>query len=121
MSYKYFAATESEALIHGAIEEMDNPALSACTSSPDYLRCLAEPARAALARVTALSGDAEKTDHLAVTCLTFASTVGNFLLHCRTTGNSSPDIELGESKYHYRSSLIFEKGGQCGMWNFFKS
>lgn len=96
--------TECEEIIKHSIDEIDNPALSASTSAPDYFRDLIGPT---LTCVTNLEdsfvkysevGD-EKIDDLAGNSIRLASSIGNYVVQGKTTSNSSRDIEFGESRF----------------------
>lgn len=95
--------TECEEIIKHSIDEVDNPALSASTSAPDYFRDLIGPT---ITCVTKLEnsfneysevGD-EKIESLAGNSIRLASSIGNYVVQGKTTSNSSRDIEFGESK-----------------------
>lgn len=105
---------ECEREVQHAIHEVDNPALSAVSCSPDYLRSLTAPCLEALASASA-PGHAHPAD-LAVASSRIAHRLSTFLLQGRATSNTSPDVNFGERKYpvwyscpHTKHSL-FHKG-----------
>lgn len=93
------------------MDEIDNPALSASTSAPDYFRHLIEPAVNCVLKLErsyidfSEIGD-EKIEILAGSSIRLASSIGNYVLQGKTTSNSSRDIEFGESKNSFFNGLL---------------
>lgn len=84
------------------MDEVDNPALSASTSLPDYFTKLVEPTLGDVAKVeNAFSefsaGGVENIDKLAASCIKAAYSLSRYVLQGKVTSNSSSDIEFGDS------------------------
>ncbi|KAJ8981652.1 hypothetical protein NQ317_000880 [Molorchus minor] len=84
----------SEDILKHAIDEVDNPALTALTCSPDYLRSLTDGCRESLQDTTKISG----TDFALIitTANKIAHRHATYILQGRATCNTSPDITFGE-------------------------
>lgn len=84
----------SEKLLQHAIHEVDNPAITALTCSPDYLRSLKKGCQEALEESTSLV----YTDY--ATVITTSNRIAHknaiYILQGRATCNTSPDISFGE-------------------------
>lgn len=87
----------SEGILQHAIEEVDNPALTALTCTPDYLRSLTKGCKESLEE----SNNISSTDY--ATIVTVANRLAHrhatYILQGRATCNTSPDITFGESKF----------------------
>ncbi|XP_060528156.1 huntingtin-interacting protein 1 isoform X2 [Cylas formicarius] len=83
-----------EKILRHAIHEVDNPALTALTCSPDYLRSLTAGCRETLEE----SLNVSFTDHAAI--ITTSNKIAHrhaiYILQGRATCNTSPDISFGE-------------------------
>lgn len=105
MFYFYFAEAclvECEQIVKYNLDEVDNPALSASTSSPHYFTTLIDPAKESVLDLQNSytefdKGGREKVELLIVKCIRFATCIGSYVVHGKTTSNSSRDIEFGES------------------------
>lgn len=92
--------SQAEEIVQRAVHEVDNPAISAVTCTPDYFRGLIEPVQNSLNNLgssfQSYHSDPASIDGLVenVTCV--AHLVSNYLLQGKTTSNTSPDIEFGE-------------------------
>lgn len=95
---------ECEREVQHAIHEVDNPALSAVSCSPDYLRSLTTPCLEALASASA-PGHAHPADLVVVSCR-IAHRLSTFLLQGRATSNTSPDVNFGERKYRLSALYV---------------
>ncbi|KAG5887497.1 hypothetical protein JTB14_023682 [Gonioctena quinquepunctata] len=84
----------SEEILKHAIHEVDNPALTALTCSPDYLRSLTASCRESLENSMNI-GD---TDYMLIitTANTISHRISTYILQGRATCNTSPDIMFGE-------------------------
>lgn len=88
---------EAESTMKKAIEEVENPALSAVTCSPDYFRSLTESSVNALNGVTVVSQT--QPSEFAVAATRLAHVLSVYLVQGRATSNTSPDIMFGERMY----------------------
>lgn len=86
---------ESENIIKNAVHEVDNPALSAVTCSPDYLKSLTQGCLECLQTAFGLSQNSPAD--LIVAASRIAAKLSMFIVQGRATSNKSPDILLGES------------------------
>ncbi|XP_030761875.1 huntingtin-interacting protein 1-like isoform X2 [Sitophilus oryzae] len=84
----------NEETLSNAIHEVDNPAITALTCSPDYLRSLTKGCQDVLQESLTLIF----TDYESVITLTnkIAHRHSVYILNGRATGNTSPDIAFGE-------------------------
>ncbi|XP_034241716.1 huntingtin-interacting protein 1 isoform X2 [Thrips palmi] len=95
---------EAEAIVERSIHEVDNPAISAVTCTPDYLGTLAVPLRDSVVELPALVPDSAKAsssyssvfEKLVCHIIRVAHLSADYVLHAKATSNTSPDIELGE-------------------------
>lgn len=87
----------SEEILKHAIHEIDNPALTALTCSPDYLRSLTKNCLEPLEYSMELS----PTDYtsIIITANKIAHRLSLYILQGRATCNTSPDITFGESNF----------------------
>ncbi|KAH1003226.1 hypothetical protein HUJ05_011159 [Dendroctonus ponderosae] len=88
------AISTGEALLRHAIHEVDNPAITALTCSPDYLRSLTPGCRQALSGSSRL--DLQEHASVATSAICIAHRLAVFILQGRATCNTSPDIAFGE-------------------------
>lgn len=87
----------SAQILKTAIHEIDNPALTALTCTPDYLRSLAKSCLDSFNfDEIVLYTDNSK---IIITASDIAHKLAVFILQGRATGNKSPDINFGESEY----------------------
>lgn len=104
--------TACEEILQHSVDEVDNPALSASTSSPDYFRTLVEPTLTIIALLEnsfleySEKGE-KKTEVLVMNSIRAASTISEYVVNGKTTSNSSRDIEFGESKSKLRVLFFF--------------
>lgn len=96
---------ENDNIIKNAVHEVDNPALSAVTCSPDYLKNLMEGCLECLQAAFCLSQN--NPADLVVGANRIAAKLSMFIVQGRATSNKSPDILLGESML--RSINVFNK------------
>lgn len=95
---------ESEGIVERSMHEVDNPAISAVTCTPDYLSTLAVPLRDSVAEIPAVVPDSFSADgssfsvfeKLVCHIVRMAHLSADYVLHAKATSNTSPDIELGE-------------------------
>lgn len=87
----------SQEILTHAIDEVDNPALTALTCTPDYLKSLKNDCVSALQTTVQLSF--EDYSSVIVAANVIAHRLANFIVQGRATCNTSPDINFGESKY----------------------
>ncbi|XP_072396546.1 huntingtin-interacting protein 1 isoform X3 [Diabrotica undecimpunctata] len=84
----------SEDILRHAIDEIDNPALTALTCSSDYLRSLTEGCKSSLEESTNITNN----DYVSI--VTVANRIAHrhatYILQGRATCNTSPDISFGE-------------------------
>lgn len=85
---------EAEKTMKRAIDEIDNPALSGVTCSPDYFCSLTEPALKALNHISMCSQDDPSA--LSVASIKLAHILSMYIIHGCATSNTSPDIIFGE-------------------------
>lgn len=85
----------SEEILKNAIHEVDNPALTALTCSPDYLRSLTTGCLESLEGSLNLGAEHEVT---ITTASNIAHRLAIFILQGKATCNTSPDITFGDSK-----------------------
>lgn len=96
---------EAESIVERSIHEVDNPAISAITCTPDYLSSLAGPLRESVAQLPDLcpgSSEAARSDwfsfeKLICHVIRTSHLSAAYVLHAKATSNTSPDIELGEN------------------------
>lgn len=86
--------TNSEEILKQSIDEVDNPALTALTCSPDYLNSLSKEALEALQK--SLNIPEENYAEIIITANKITHVVALFILQGRATCNTSPDITFGE-------------------------
>lgn len=105
----------SENILKHAIHEVDNPALTALSCSPDYLTTLIKWCIEGLTYDNNLLQD---DSCMVVLASETAHRVSVFMLEGRATANKSPDINFGESntrvalfQAHYPLSPYFRNGG----------
>ncbi|KAL0272699.1 UNVERIFIED_CONTAM: hypothetical protein PYX00_005571 [Menopon gallinae] len=92
---------ECEQILKYNLDEVDNPALSASTSSPHYFTTLIDPTKESVLNlensyVEFDKGGRVKVEPLIVKSIRFATCIGNYVVQGKTTSNSSRDIEFGE-------------------------
>nr|XP_023026940.1 tropomyosin-1-like [Leptinotarsa decemlineata] len=87
----------SEEIMKNAIHEVDNPALTALTCSPDYLRSLTAACQE-LMEATLNIGDTDYASSISI-ANQLSHKLATYILQGRATCNTSPDIMFGESKY----------------------
>lgn len=95
------AIESSKDIIKHAIHEVDNPAITALTCSPDYLHSLGRECSEILIgclKETNDSGD------IIILCNLLAHKHSHYIIQGRATSNTSPDITFAESKLN-RNSL----------------
>ncbi|XP_050515261.1 huntingtin-interacting protein 1 isoform X3 [Diabrotica virgifera virgifera] len=84
----------SEDILRHAIDEIDNPALTALTCSSDYLRSLTDGCKSSLEESTKITSN----DYVSI--VTVANRIAHrhatYILQGRATCNTSPDISFGE-------------------------
>ncbi|CAH1968140.1 unnamed protein product [Acanthoscelides obtectus] len=86
------SVSNSENILKHAIDELDNPALTALTCSPDYLRSLTNGCLECLER----SLSAKEPSKIITTASSIAHRHAIYILQGRATCNASPDITFGE-------------------------
>ncbi|CAG9862977.1 unnamed protein product [Phyllotreta striolata] len=84
----------SENILKHAIEEVDNPALTALTCSPDYLRSLTNGCKESLHESTNVSST--NYSDIVTVANRLAHRHATYILQGRATCNTSPDISFGE-------------------------
>ncbi|XP_019870128.1 huntingtin-interacting protein 1 isoform X2 [Aethina tumida] len=84
----------SQEILTHAIDEVDNPALTALTCTPDYLKSLKNDCVGALQTTVQLSF--EDYSSVIVAANVIAHRLANFIVQGRATCNTSPDINFGE-------------------------
>nr|CAH7749305.1 unnamed protein product [Callosobruchus chinensis] len=84
--------SNSEDILKHAIDELDNPALTALTCSPDYLRSLTKGCMDCLEESLAVKEPARVVN----TACRIAHRHAIYILQGRATCNASPDITFGE-------------------------
>lgn len=87
----------SAQILKAAIHEIDNPALTALTCSPDYLRSLAKSCLDSFNFDEAVL--LSENSKIIITASDIAHKLAVFILQGRATGNRSPDINFGESRF----------------------
>lgn len=88
---------ETKTVISNAIHEVDNPALSAVSCTPDYFRSLSDGCLETLDEVNRISYT--QPSEVIILAIRLSHRHATFLLQGRAASNSSPDISFGESKY----------------------
>jgi huntingtin interacting protein 1 len=86
----------SEKILRNALDEVDNPALTALSCSPDYLRGLTKGCLMSLEYENNLVKCNDS--YVVVTANEMTHRIAVFVLLGTATGNKSPDINFGESK-----------------------
>lgn len=104
------AIENSKNIIKHAIHEVDNPALTALTCSPDYLHSLGRECSSVLAEC--LTGSTSDYSFVIVICNLLAHRHSIYIIQGRATGNTSPDITFAESKQLFPAFFIIS------IWNF---
>ncbi|XP_074036386.1 huntingtin interacting protein 1 isoform X2 [Leptinotarsa decemlineata] len=84
----------SEEIMKKAIHEVDNPALTALTCSPDYLRSLTASCQE-LMEATLNIGDTDYASSISI-ANQLSHKLSTYILQGRATCNTSPDIMFGE-------------------------
>ncbi|XP_023722261.1 huntingtin-interacting protein 1 isoform X1 [Cryptotermes secundus] len=92
--------SQAEGVVQKSIHEVDNPAISAVTCTPDYFRGLIEPVQNSLndlgSSYKSFYSNSAAIDNLVQNVICVAQLVANYILQGKTTSNTSPDIEFGE-------------------------
>jgi len=92
--------SQAEEIIQKSIHEVDNPAISAVTCTPDYFRGLIDPVQNSLndlrSSFQAYCSNAAAIDNLVQNVIRVFQLLANYILRGKTTSNTSPDIEFGE-------------------------
>ncbi|GJQ85262.1 putative actin binding protein [Trypoxylus dichotomus] len=88
------SVSESKDIINNAIHEVENPALSAVTCSPDYFKSLSYGCLESLQEINGVSYT--QPSEIIRTSIRLSHRSATFLLQGRATSNSSPDITFGE-------------------------
>ncbi|XP_069686255.1 huntingtin-interacting protein 1-like isoform X1 [Periplaneta americana] len=92
--------SQAEEIVQKSIHEVDNPAISAVTCTPDYFRTLIEPVQTSLSGLgnsfQSFRSDSTGINKLVQDLINMAQLLSNYLLRGKTTSNTSPDIEFGE-------------------------
>lgn len=92
--------SQAEDIIQKSVHEVDNPAISAVTCTPDYFRGLIDPVQNSLNDLRnsfqAYCSNAATIDNLVQNVICVAELLANYILRGKTTSNTSPDIEFGE-------------------------
>lgn len=90
-----------------SLHAIDNPAMSDLTCTPQYLERLEEPTSKSLdALDVAYTGfvcDTTKGKALITSAIQVAYTLGLYIIHAKSTSNTSIDIALGDSKLRIKS------------------
>ncbi|XP_015598215.1 huntingtin-interacting protein 1 isoform X2 [Cephus cinctus] len=92
--------SEAESILQNAIHAIDNPAISAVTCTPDYLRSQVEPTVQALEFLDTTYAnyvtDTTQRGPLIRSIIHAAYILGVYLIHAKSTSNASTDIALGD-------------------------
>lgn len=86
----------NELILKQALDEVDNPALTALSCSPDYLRSLSKGCLESLKYENDLIKSTNS--YVIVKANEITHRIAVFIVQGRATGNNSPDINFGESK-----------------------
>lgn len=97
---------EAEFTMKKAIDEVENPALSAVTCSPDYFRTLTESSVSALNSATTVTH--AQPAQLSVVASRVAHVLSVYIVQGRATSNTSPDIMFGERTYYCIFVSVYE-------------
>lgn len=95
---------ESKNVVSNAIHEVDNPALSAVSCSPDYFRSLTDGCLETLEDVSQVS--MSQPSEIIIVAIRLAHRNATFLLQGRAASNSSPDITFGDSKLSFINLIM---------------
>lgn len=92
--------SEAEAILQNAMHAIDNPAISAVTCTPDYLRSLVDSTEQSLKNLDTAYGhymtDASQRGQLMRSAIHAAYTLAIYLIHAKCTSNTSTDIAFGD-------------------------
>ncbi|KAK3919503.1 Huntingtin-interacting protein 1 [Frankliniella fusca] len=101
---KVSCVSEAEGMVEKSVHEVDNPAISALTCTPDYLESLVVPLQESILMLPAMVPDFAKEkfwngtifEKLIRHVILMAHLSAAYILQAKATSNTSPDIELGE-------------------------
>lgn len=93
---------ECQETLRRCIEEVDNPALSASISAPDYFREFIDYSLSCVCEFedsfkVYLESNEEESEKLTGSSIRLAHRISNYVIQGKTTSNSSRDIEFAES------------------------
>lgn len=95
--------SEAEAILQNAVRVIDNPAVSAVTCTPDYLRSLVKPTEEALGNLgnvyKSYMIDTSKRGQLMRNAINTSYTLAIYLMQAKYTSNTSKDIAFGDSEF----------------------
>lgn len=92
--------SEADLILQTAIHGIDNPAISAVTCTPDYLRSLVDPALQSLEELDTVYHnyllDQSQRGQLARGAIHAAYVLAVYLIHAKSTSNTATDIAFGD-------------------------
>ncbi|XP_012256413.2 huntingtin-interacting protein 1 isoform X2 [Athalia rosae] len=92
--------SEADVIVQTAVHGIDNPAISAVTCTPDYLRSLVSPALESLDELDNVYRgylqDPSQRSQLARSAIHAAYLLAVYLIHAKSTSNTATDITFGD-------------------------